>query len=338
MSMERIRTVLVGLNFGQWMLEHELHSGVGKETVELTGVCDLDHDKAAQVAAIEGVRHYARYEDVLADPQVEAVLLITGPVGRAAMVEAALDAGKHVMTTKPFDLSADETLRVLRKAAVLGRVVHMNSPTPMLTEDLKRILSWRDTHDLGRPVSFRASTYCSYREKADGSWYDDPLRCPVAPVFRLGIYLLNDLVRLVSPVRTVQVLQSRLFTGRPTPDNAQLGLLCEDGEIGSVSSSFCIDDRQPYRCTLEINYERGTVYRNQGPRLQDERDVLLELSASGTAGQILDSVRVPDTGGYQWEVFRRMVRGELLRQDLTPEQAASAVRVIERMSEQAILP
>jgi len=333
--MNRIRIVLVGLNFGQWMLEHEIRSGKGKETVELVGVCDLDRDKAAQVAAREDVPHYVRYEDVLADPRVEAVLLMTGPVGRASLVEAAVDAGKHVMTTKPFDLSSSETLRVLRKAAAADLAVHMNSPAPMLPEDLKAILAWRDRYDLGRPVSFRASTYCSYREAADGSWYDDPLRCPVAPVFRLGIYLLNDLVRLVSPVRTVQVLQSRLFTGRPTPDNAQLGLLCEDGEIGSVSSSFCIDDRQPYRCTLELNFERGTVYRNQGPRPQAERDILLELSAAGPSGQVLDSLRIPESGGYPWEAFRQRVRGERRQQDLTPEQAASAVRILERMREEA---
>lgn len=76
------------------------------------------------------------------------------------------------------------------------------------------------------PLGARADIWASYREQADGTWYDDPQKCPVAPVFLLGIYLINDLIQLFGPVRDVQVLQSRLSTGRPTADNGQLSLLC----------------------------------------------------------------------------------------------------------------
>src|SRR5690606_1581322 len=95
------------------------------------------------------------------------------------------------MTTKPFEVDPDAAADVLAEAQRLGRFVHLNSPTPVMPVDLQQVLDWRDRFDLGRPVGCRLETYASYHEQADGSWLDDPERCPAAPIFRLGIYLIN---------------------------------------------------------------------------------------------------------------------------------------------------
>lgn len=150
------------------------------------------------------------------------------------------------MTTKPFELNANVASRVLKEAEKMGRVVHLNSPSP-LPEDIFVIKKWIKKYNLGQVIGCRADVWANYREKADGSWYDSPKKYPVAPIFRLGIYLINDLIRLIGKPESLQVLHSRLFTKRPTPDNAQLGILFENGAIVNVFSSFCIDDGQQYR-------------------------------------------------------------------------------------------
>ena len=62
-------------------------------------------------------RVYASAEELLADPEVRYVDLATGPEGRLDWIEAAVEAGKHVLAQKPLTLSAADLDRL---PAVLG--------------------------------------------------------------------------------------------------------------------------------------------------------------------------------------------------------------------------
>tara|TARA_B100000809_G_C15013344_1_gene485766 strand:- start:106 stop:513 length:408 start_codon:yes stop_codon:yes gene_type:complete len=81
----------------------------------------------------------------------------------------------------------------------------MNSPGPYLDIETKTFLAWQEKFSLGQPVSARWQTFVRNQEQADGSWFDDPLRCPVAPVFRLGIYGINQMISLCGEVQSVGV-------------------------------------------------------------------------------------------------------------------------------------
>jgi predicted dehydrogenase len=74
-------------------------------------------------------RVYATAEELLADPEVRIVDLATGPEGRLDWIEAAVEAGKHVLAQKPLALSEGELDRlpgVLARAAERGVVVAAN--------------------------------------------------------------------------------------------------------------------------------------------------------------------------------------------------------------------
>jgi len=221
----RIRMGIAGLNFGRHIIE-QLTNGPGRDGCELAGVCDLDAAKVRQYARQTGARAYRDLTALLADPSITAVGLFTPPEGRAELIRQAIQAGKHVLTTKPFELHAAAAAAVLAEARRLRRVIHLNSPAPTLPADLRQIKAWQQEYRLGEPVGCRADVWAHYREQADGSWYDAPHRCPVAPVFRLGIYLINDLIRLFGSPAAVQVMHTRLHTGRPTRRTARLAAAC----------------------------------------------------------------------------------------------------------------
>ena len=302
-----IPLAVVGCKFGRHIVKSLTQRDHG---VRVVGVCDLNAELAQRVADEYGVRTYPDLAAVLADDQVLAVGLFTGPVGRAELIESIVDAGRHVLTTKPFALHPAEAERALAAADRAGRVLHLNSPGPLPSEDLALIARWRAEHDLGAPVGARAETWATYRESADGTWYDDPERCPVAPVLRLGVYLVNDLVRIFGPADAVQVLATRLRTGRPTPDNAQLGIQFRNGALAAVFASFCVDDGQVYPDALVLNFENGTIRR------VTRRNPTAPLAAPSTeltltmAGQAPERVTVSEaSGAYQWDAFVRAVHG-----------------------------
>jgi predicted dehydrogenase len=330
----RVRIAVVGLNFGRLVVE-ELCSAPVNNSIELAAVCDLDHARAAEVADQYSVP-VASLDELLNDPTIEAIGLFTGPVGRAKLIEKIIRAGKHVMTTKPFELDPVAAAAVLEEARRLGRIVHLNSPGPRLPNDLQQVRVWERKFALGRPIAFRREVWASYREQADGTWYDDPKLCPVAPIFRLGIYLINDMIRLFGSVDAVQVMHSRIFTGRPTPDNAQLTLQFASGVIGNIFASFCIDDGQHYGNTMTLNYERGTIYRNAGPHSYGMAHAQSNMSVVARIGPEQTTTEYADLGdssnSYQWPEFAHAIRRGRSPEQVSDETIVAGIRVISAMA------
>ena len=338
--MSRIPIAIVGLNFGHYIVE-QLKRGRPSRQFRIVALCDLDRRKAeAELPGLgRGVRVYTDLGEVLQDPEVRAVGLFTGPSGRAALLRRIVRAGKDVITTKPFEVDPAAAAAVLREAAKLGRIIHLNSPAPLLSPDLAMIEKWRTEFDLGRPVGARAEIWADYREKADGGWYDDSARCPLAPIFRLGIYLINDLLRLLGPVESVQAFHSRIRTGRPTPDNAQLALRFRNGALATIYASFCVGDGRPYQNSLALNFERGTVYRNlPGPKAESGNIARLLLVAGGGEGKkprLRRREGLETSGNYQWDSFKRALDGEALSRlpgAVLPGDIVAGLRVIEAMA------
>ncbi len=326
---DRLRIAVVGLGFGRWLIENEICSGPGALECELVGVCDLNQEVAREVAAEFDVAVYDDLDAILADDRIEAVALMVGPDGRGPLVERCVAAGMPVMTTKPFETSVAAARRALDAARNAGVPVLVNSPTPTPSADIRVIDEWITRLNLGRPVGYHASTWCSYRETADGSWYDDPDRVPAAPLTRLGIYLFADIGRLFGPVEKTHVVASRVFTGRPTSDNAAVLLMHADGTIGTVYSSFCIDDGQPYRLSLEVSFERGTVRRDIG--VVEGDTVSLSVSAVVDGHRVVEHREVQRESGYQWDILRRAARGESVDELVDPEAIVNVVTILDAL-------
>lgn len=338
---DNINIVVVGLRFGLEVIRRDyLNPTVAEPRIRIIGVCDLDMERAQAAGSELNLKVYASIDDILDDQAVDAVGLFCSPAGRAGLIRKIIRAGKHVMTTKPFELNAEAALDVLNEAKTLKKVVHLNSPGPLPSAENAQIMQWAHEFNLGRQVSVHWETHANYFHGADGSWYDDPEKCPVAPIFRLGIYGINQIVSLCGPVDEVAVVQSRIRTGRPTPDNALLSLLFKNGVIGSVHVSFCVMNGCLYPNELTIHYERGTVKcraveTGENGEMSAMRVSLQTVDADGKL--ITRKVRFDVSmlsGKYQWGNFYKAVKSGLpLQGEITPEQIAAGIQVINAMAE-----
>ena len=86
----------------------------------LHAVASLDHNRAQ---ALDPKKVYGRYEDLLADPQIDAVYINLANHQHCQWAIAALDAGKHVLCEKPLALNFAQTQQMADAAARNNRIL-----------------------------------------------------------------------------------------------------------------------------------------------------------------------------------------------------------------------
>jgi len=76
--------------------------GMPLRNAVISAVASRDAARAASLAREHGIPlHYGRYEDLLADPSIDAVYIPLPPALHAPWVVKAAEAGKHVLVEKP---------------------------------------------------------------------------------------------------------------------------------------------------------------------------------------------------------------------------------------------
>jgi myo-inositol 2-dehydrogenase/D-chiro-inositol 1-dehydrogenase len=84
-------------------------------------IADVNREAAEDLAARCGIRKVAtRSEDILADPEIEAVLICSSTNTHADLVVQAAQAGKHIFCEKPIDHSLAKIDRALAAVAKAG--------------------------------------------------------------------------------------------------------------------------------------------------------------------------------------------------------------------------
>ena len=154
---------------------------------KIAAVCDLDGEKARRRAEKWGApRSYTDLDRMLADPEVDAVDILTPHHLHEDHARAALAAGKHVSLQKPPTRTLEELDRVARAAEEAGRVLRvfenfMHYPPHVRAKQLI------EEGAIGVPISVRVKTAAG--RIGDGweigpqtqAWRMDPETCGGGP-------------------------------------------------------------------------------------------------------------------------------------------------------------
>lgn len=152
--------------------------GAGIRGLELMGValgagakvavvCDLydGHLRRAQEISPE-TAVTRRFEEVLENHGVEAVLVATSDHWHAAVATAAMRAGKDVYCEKPMAHSIPEALEMVKVSCETGRLVQVGSQSVSMTSTQKA-KAWFDAGAVGKVYMVQCSIY---RPNAMGAW------------------------------------------------------------------------------------------------------------------------------------------------------------------------
>lgn len=142
MTTERRLGVAV-LGLGYWGPNLARNVASSKECC-LKGLCDKDVDRLSLVgAAYPSARQTAKLEDILCDPEVEAVAIATPVDSHYDLARKCLEAGRHVLVEKPMTRKVSEAEELVRLATEKGltlMVDHTFNYTGAVTK-LKEIIA-----------------------------------------------------------------------------------------------------------------------------------------------------------------------------------------------------
>lgn len=152
----RLRVGVLGA--GQIAQAAHFESCTKAANADLFAICDVADDLRERMVVTHGAeKSFADYDAMLADPDVEAVIIATADAFHVPASIRALEAGKHVLCEKPLGLTVEEA-EELRDAATASGLVfqvgHMKRYDAGL-QAAKRFI----TEEMGDLVALKA-WYC----------------------------------------------------------------------------------------------------------------------------------------------------------------------------------
>lgn len=88
--------------------------------IELAGVCDINYEKAKEVGELYNVPYSDDINVFLKDPKVGVMYIVTPTGLHCEIANQCLEAGKHVLLTKPMDVTAEACERTIKLAEEKG--------------------------------------------------------------------------------------------------------------------------------------------------------------------------------------------------------------------------
>lgn len=229
--------------------------------VRLVSVCR--EDSAAAFAARYGGRACQDWRAVLADPQVDAVVIATPHHLHAEIAIAAARAGKHILLEKPMAPTVAECDAINAAVAsagvtlLIGHVMHFALPCLKAREILA-------SGDLGRPVLGSSWMIKLWMEENRRPWHL-ARATGGGMLMTAGIHALDRLIWLMGgELAGVQALSGAFFHEQEADDSTLALLRFADGRIGQLASVGYRDGAVTFamdlvceRGTLRIDFDRG---------------------------------------------------------------------------------
>lgn len=233
--MEPIKVALVGLG---WWGRKVATTLADNGTIRITRAVEIDPAAAASFAQAHDIPVSDSLDDVLADPAIDAVLLITPHSLHEAQIEAAVRAGKHVFCEKPLALTragAERAVTMCREAGLVLGMGHERRFEPPIAEMLAMAADGR----LGRLLQIEANfSHDKFLTLDRANWRLKPEQAPAGGMTATGIHLTDLAVKLMGPAREVTVSCEGLASDLPSGDTMSAYIRFAGGGTAYISATL----------------------------------------------------------------------------------------------------
>ena len=311
--MKKIRVGVIGC--GSIAQHRHLPEYQVNPNVELVAVCDINQERALEVAEKYGVLSYTSYEELLKSAEVDAVSVCTPNYLHAPITIAALEAGLHVLCEKPMATSKKEAEAMIGAAEKNGKKLmighnqrfvpsHQKARQLIANGEVGRIYSFRTAFGHGGPEGW----------SVDGkeSWFFEKEKAFVGAMGDLGVHK-TDLLRYVLGEEIVEVgafVETNAKDFADVDDNAVCVLKTESGIIGTLAASWAYTSKE----------DNSTIIYGEKAILRLEDDPINSLVVQYSNGEVvkyeLGKIQSNDAGGQNnTHVIEHFVNAILLDEE-----------------------
>ena len=217
--------------------------------VEVYGFYDINQARTRELAEQYGGKAFTSYEELLADPAIEAVSVCAANHVHAEITVAALKAGKHVLCEKPMAVTLEECEAMVAAARESGKYLmigqnqrlakaHAKAKELIAQGAIGKVLTFRTIFGHGGPETWSI-------DPGSNVWFFDKTRAAMGAMADLGIHK-TDMIQYVLDSRIVRTqavlstLDKKDSTGNliGVDDNAICIYQMENGVIGTMTASW----------------------------------------------------------------------------------------------------
>lgn len=244
---------------------------------KLYAIADANESLLEQrVREWEVEKAYTDYHQLLADPEVDAVEVITPHHLHAEMAIAALGAGKHVSVQKPMAMNlaeADAMIEAAKRSGKLFRVFENFRFYPPYTKAKELI----EAGEIGELLSIRIKSIDGNRQygwevpRSAWSWRGNPATCGGGPVlfdhgyhiWSIAIYFLGNVERVHAFIGNTEV-HPGWFADSPSMITWKYADVEKYGSYETVASRDLLVRSKYYASDewTEITGSRGVIWVN----------------------------------------------------------------------------
>ena len=230
-----INAAIVGLGWwGKTLVESV--QGTSDAIRFVAGVARTVSPELTAFAEAQGLRLTDRYEAVLADRGVDAVVLATPHSLHTAQVIAAAQAGTHVFCEKPFALTradAEAAVDATRRAGVTLGLGYNRRFHPEMTKLRERIRSGA----LGTVLHVEATmTFPNALLLKPDQWRANREETPAGGLTPMGVHAIDGMIDLCGPIATVYCQSFRRVVAIDADDTTSMLFRMRDGMSGYLGT------------------------------------------------------------------------------------------------------
>jgi predicted dehydrogenase len=201
-----IKAALIGLGWwGQTILKNIANSTVIKPVLAVDPL-----DSARAVASSLGIGTAPHFEDALAHPDVEAVILCTPQDRHAGQIVAAARSGRHVFCEKPLcttSADAEAAIAAIREAGVQLGIGHERRFEPAVIDMRRRFAAGEFGDALLLEGNFSQDLFLKL---PPDNWRLSNTENPVGPLSATGIHMVDLAIALLGQPTRVWARLARL--------------------------------------------------------------------------------------------------------------------------------
>lgn len=237
--------------------------------VKVLVIADLFAEAAAARAAEYGIEISGDVDVALNHPDVEIVVNLTIPAAHVEVATAAVKAGKHVWTEKPFSLDRESGRGLLKEAQAAG--VRLGcAPDTFLGAGMQTARRLIDAGEIGTPLT----ALTMFQSPGPESWHPNPaflFQAGAGPLFDMAPYYLTTLVQAFGPMSKVAAVGSTAFPTRTIGSGPKAGdvfdvdvpthvsAMVQFASGASSHSVFSFESPRPRMGFVEITGTDGTI-------------------------------------------------------------------------------